>query len=159
MMPIKIENPIRTFITNVENDPKPIGSEVKFPPRTEKQIIEVEGTKIKFLLTYPDNNVKLFRFQVGNMFSHDELHALAGDLNFVVKPHVHHPEYLMGSLENISPKYKNYCLGSIVSVEKSNYLLVYSKSGSTSFEEDIIYVHGIWKVILSEMLIKKLAES
>ncbi|WP_317898811.1 hypothetical protein [Aurantibacillus circumpalustris] len=158
MTPIKIENKFLKFKTNFEKLPMLVKSEIAFPPRSEKQVVETEDNHIKFELTFPGDTIKNFRFQVGGLFSLEELKSLAEIFQFVVAPHIHHPDQIMGSLENFSPVYKNYCLGSIIKKENSYYLLIFSKRGTTSFEEDILYVHGIWKVLLSEGFIEKLAK-
>lgn len=134
-----------------------VGEEVKFSPRSQKQIISIKDfdEKIIFALTFYGEETKHFRFEEG-FFSKDELSRLALVFNFMTIPHPYAPDLLMGSLQNKNEAFKGQCFGAISKKKDSFYLLVFARRGSTSFEEDIIYVHGIWKVELAQNFKNKL---
>jgi hypothetical protein len=154
---IKKINEFSFSSSSLEIGKSQVGEEVKFPPRTPQQIINIRdlNENIIFVLTYYGEETKHFRFKEG-LFFKDELNKLAKTFNFRTIPHPHASDVLVGSLQIKNEAYKGQCFGAISKNKNDYYLLIFARRGTTGFEEDIIYVHDIWKVELSEMFKNKL---
>lgn len=127
------------------------GEEIHFPPRASQKQITIKDVdeKVTFTLTNYGEDIKHFIFKEG-LFTRDELILLSKTFNFNTILHPYSSQLLIGSLQFKNESYKTQCFGAITKKRDSFYLIIFAQRGSTLFEDDIIYVHGIWKVELSE---------
>jgi hypothetical protein len=80
-----------------------------------------------------------------------ELIELSNIFNFEIVKFPYSDEYQRGISSNYSPLYIvfQWVLGRF-------YCLIYGSKGTTQFADDILYIHGIWEVELSEEFKKKI---
>ncbi len=161
MSQIEIVKPILEF--NFGTAPKKIlgtatvGDEVSFPAGSHPQVIFTKdnGNSLGFKLTLPDKETSQFRFNE-SFFSPQELRELAQKFKFEIISHPYAAERITGSLEFKNSEYKVRCYGAVVGVYDKFFIIVYATRGNTTFEDNIVYVHGIWQVTLSDEFRRKL---
>lgn len=153
---------IYTFSACDENDNVvsnlDVGNEVKFNPRPmNKRICFIWERKEECfdLIFYKRDEIKLFQLRENKYFEKDYLKHLGNEFSFDIVSDPIHPEYLRGTLSKISDIYSLPLMGVVKKTEDHYFLMIFAERGNTDFENNIIYVHGIWKVELQKA-IKKL---
>lgn len=136
----------KEFLINQESEVYATGEEICFQPKSEQTIkINLNSSSIDFKLLHYDDSIRHFRFKEPT-FSKGQLNNLSKLFNFKVIPHKYEPSISMGSLDEKHKEYLMSCYGAITTYNNNHYLLIYAKRGSTEFEDNIVYVHGIWLV-------------
>ena len=131
-------------------------SEVVFPPRKKQSIMAmVEDGVVKFDVTLSDNTTFHFRFD-DEFFSQSELKHESEIFGFEVIPHEYSKNSVVGSFGSRHLDYEMKAYGVISILGLNTYLLVYANRGATTFEDNIVYVHGIWQVQVSNEFKRRL---
>lgn len=132
-----------------------IGNEVKFNPRPLKKCICFKWNKKEDcfdLIFYRRDEIKLFQLRENKYFDKNYIKNLSKEFSFDLVCDSIHPEYIRGSLVKLETLYSLPLMGVIKKVQEGYFFMIFAKRGDTSFEDNIIYVHGIWKVELSKKM-------
>lgn len=135
-----------------------VGNEVKFNPRPMKKCICFQLYKKEFcfdLIFYNRDEIKSFQIRENKYFNKNQVETLAKEFSFDIIYDPIHPEYIRGSLLKLKTMYSLPLMGVVKKTKEGCFLLIFAKRGDTNFEDNIIYVHGIWKVELSKKIEKK----
>jgi hypothetical protein len=130
-----------------------IGNEVKFNPRPMKKCICFQWDKKENcfdLIFYKRDEIKLFQLRENKYFDKNHIKNLSNEFSFDIINDPIHPEYLRGNLNKLKTTYSLPLMGAIKRTKDGHFLMIFAKRGDTNFEDNIIYVHGIWKVELSK---------
>lgn len=163
-MNIQIVKPITEFYFSKDsveyNSVKMVvPTEVIFQPRIKQKIfVKERGENIAFVLTFYGDETKHFKFD-SSTFDQTELINCADIFGFKIVTHQYASSILTGSLHEKNESYNMQCFGAISMVGGQYYLLVFGRRSTNSFEDDIVYVHGIYKVELSSNFKAKLSIS
>lgn len=132
-----------------------VGNEVKFHPRPmKKRICFIKNNKeVCFdLIFYKSEEIKRFQLRENKYFDKDYIKKLSKEFSFDLVSDPIHSEYYRGILSNIEFLYSLPLMGVLRKVEKQYFLMIFAERGSTNFENDIVYVHGIWEVELPKKI-------
>jgi len=104
-----------------------------------------QNHRIWFGITNDVFNTKIIALDDYNKVNTVELEELSLIFKFEIELFPYSNEYKRGVVNNYSPLYGafQWCWGRI-------YCLIYGTKGTTNFADDILYIHGIWEVELSE---------
>ncbi len=130
-----------------------IPCEFKFPARSIKQQIcfLLSNDEICIdLIYYKCEEVNIFKLINSNLISKDYLNEMSIEFSFNITNHPLVDSFLIGVIPNLPSGYGKTCYGVIKKVKDSFFFMIFAKRGTTDFEDDIIYVHGIWEVELFE---------
>lgn len=125
--------------------------EIIFPPRSPKHqvLISKANKEICFdLIYYKTEELRQFKLMASNLISDDYLRKLSIEFSFEIKTHPLAENLSIGVIPKLPKQYGFVCYGAIRKSDDEYFLMIYSLRGSTNFEEDIIYVYGIWEVNL-----------
>jgi hypothetical protein len=128
-----------------------VDSEIKFSTGDNQSVLmhTQENSNIWFGISNDIFNTKHFKVAEGPYdLSKYELIELSKKFSFVIEPNPHAKDYLIGRSKDL--KFKSCLMGAVQNYMDQYYLLIYVKRGSTDFEDDMVFIHGIWKVDLSE---------
>lgn len=135
-----------------------IKNTVTFPsiPNQEKNIYinNEKGQKVIFGLTYDNFNTRFLNIDE-KVFSVQTLQEISNLFSIHV---LNHPliniDFKQGYFD--LEKKRTAFAALQIDEEKNIYLLIYGRSGTNVFEENQIYVHGIWSIEVAEELKKQL---
>jgi len=128
-----------------------VPSEAKFPPRSPKQQVcfSYQEREIFFdLIYYKREELRQFKLVESKLISKDYLNKLSVTFLFNIMAHSLADNTSIAVIPGINQEYGHTCYGAIKKVDNQYYFMVYAKKGTTNFEDDTIYVYGIWEVIL-----------
>lgn len=96
-------------------------------------------------------NTRISKLEENDLINKYELLELSQIFNFQTQTHPYSSNTIWGVIDEYAPIYLaiQWCLGRF-------YLLIYASRGNTDFADDLLYVHGIWEVELSEEFKKKI---
>ncbi len=127
--------------------------EIQFPPRSTKQQISFsyEKKEICFNLIryYSPNELQEFKLMESSLIIKDYLNKLSVEFLFKITRHPLEKDLSIGVIPDIVDDYGKTCYGAVKKADNQYFFMIYTKKGSTSFEDDTIYVYGIWEVELS----------
>jgi hypothetical protein len=107
--------------------------------------------RVWFGITNDVFNTKTIKLSDDGDLSNNELIELSKILNFNLEYFAYSNEYQKAIANNYSPLYLafQWCMGRF-------YCLIYGSKSTNNFVEDILYVHGIWEIELSQAFKKKI---
>lgn len=127
-----------------------VGQEITFPNRSNKQKVCFQINKKSIcidLIHYDRNEIKQFKLIESKLFDKYDLKIFCDEFSLEISQHPISKTTLIAKIPNISDSFGYSCYGAIKRTSQNYYLLIFAKKGSTDFEENIIYVHGIWEII------------
>jgi hypothetical protein len=138
-----------------------VGNEVCFPPRSAKQQIcfSDENEVCIDLIHYNREKAVQFPLREGKVINKKELIELGRNFSFNVIPYKLYKDIMSGTIPEIPKTFGLTCFGTIILFNTRYYFMIFAKRGITDFEDDIIFVHGIWEVGLSQEIVEKLFHS
>jgi len=128
-------------------------SEVEFPSRSVKQTLCIndDAGEVDFDLIYANRSeVREFLLREGSFLSSQDLYDLSIEFSLSIKPDPLLPISKIAYLASVSTEYSGPCFGVIRHFLNRFFLVIFDKRGITNFEDNIVYVHGIWEVELSK---------
>lgn len=134
-----------TSYINIEN-------EVKFNPGPLKKQIcfQTAGGGDCFDLIYYDRTkTRQFQLRENNLINQNFLKKMSEEFSFEITPDPIHPQFLRSTLTQKRDQYSLPLMGIVKKRDDESFFMIYAQRGTTSFEDDIIYVLGIWRVELS----------
>ncbi len=129
--------------------------EVQFPPRSHKQQIYFlyQGKEICLdLIFYRTEEVKRFQFRENKYFDKENLIKLSNEFSFDVIPDPLYSVSHNGIISNVKYKFDSPLMGLMKKTEEHYFLMIFNSRGTTNFEDDIIYVYGLWEVNLPKKI-------
>ena len=130
-----------------------VGNEVKFPTGSMKKQICFQSNKKDNcfdLIFYNRDEIRQFQIRENKYLDKKELEQLGLEFSFDVISDPIHPEYLRGTLLKINSVFSLPLMGVLKKTENSYFFMIFATRGTTNFENDIVYVYGIWEVSLSK---------
>ena len=115
-----------------------------------KQLIDID------LIYYNNEEVKHFKLWEGNLFNKDELLKLSKRFNLHLTKQPLVESILIAEIPKIEKGYSFVCYGAIKKVANQYFFMIYSKKGTTDFEDDTIFIFGIWEIMLSNSIKNKI---
>ena len=107
--------------------------------------------KSKFdLIFYNRDEIRQFQIRENKYLDKKHLEQLGLEFSFDVISDPIHPEYLRGTLSKINSVFSLPLMGGLKKTGNSYFFMIFAKRGTTNFEDDVVYVYGIWEVELSE---------
>lgn len=129
-----------------------VGQEINFSGDANQtiSITNNQSERIWFGITNDIFNSKVIKLTDENSLNFEQLSELSSIFGFDIENHPYSDEYKRGVANKYSPLYIvfQWVLGRF-------YCLIYGARGNTNFADDILYIHGIWEVDLSEEFKKK----
>lgn len=122
--------------------------EIIFPENSLKQqlLINDDDKEVSIdLIHYDVNTTKQFKLIQGKI-KREDLQKIGLLFNL---DSIHHPlneETLMLKIPNLSNDYDLSSYGALKKENKDLYFVIFARRGKTNFNENIVYIHGIWKL-------------
>lgn len=143
----------KEFTTNFSDKVHKVGSEIKLSRTRIRIFVNTEGNKVEFILTSPDN-ITTFKL-IESRISKKELNEMSEIFRFRVIPHKYHPNISVGSLGFIHNDYNLACYFLIKKRFDKHFAMLYAKRGESIFVNNILYIHGIWEVEVSNEFLSR----
>jgi len=154
---MKIKNSIHFFSAKNEKSiivsNLRVGNEVKFPPRSMKRQICFQSNKKEHcfdIIFYNRDEIRQFQIRENKYLDKKHLEQLGLEFSFDVISDPIHPECLRGTLFKINSVFSLPLIGELKKTGNSYFFMIFAKRGTTNFEDDVVYVYGIWEVELSD---------
>lgn len=126
-----------------------IGQEIIFPNRSNKQKVCFQMNKKPIcidLIHYNNSEIKQFKLIEGTLFNKIGLKTFCDEFSLQITQHPLLKTTLIAKIPNISDSFGISCYGITKRTNQNYYLMIFAKKGNTNFEENIIYIHGIWEI-------------
>lgn len=149
---IRNEQDFRSESLNIPN-------EFRYPSRSVKQqvVFLYDNKEISIDIThYNREEIRHFKLWEGDLIKKNYLKQLSNLFLFQIKKHPLVGNLSIGVINDIEDEYGTTCYGAIKKANNLYFLIIYSKRGSSNFEDDIIYVFGLWEISLPNELKNKL---
>ena len=133
--------------------------EVEFPERSIKQQVYFSIGDVEIyldLIHYKREELREFKLMESNLISKDYLNKMSIEFSFNIANHPLASDLSIGVIPSLSIEFGKTCYGAIKKVQDQFFFTIFSKRGNTSFEDNIIYLYGIWEVNLPEKIESRL---
>ena len=125
---------------------QPVRSEVVFPPRSPYQIITPGRELVCMDLIRYGDEIRHVKIVEGPDFTRDELKQFSRHFSLTLKENKYHKDHLVAIIDDGNSNDRYPCYAALKKENDRKFLLIYCTSGTTSFEDDKVYVHGIWEI-------------
>lgn len=145
----KIENFFVVGDDSFQESDLSIGQEIIFPNRSKKQKICFRMNKKPIyidLIHYDKSEIKQFKLIESTLLDEKELKTFCYEFSLQITQHPLSKTTLIAKISNISDSFGISSYGAIKRTNQNYYLIIFAKKGSRDFEENIIYIHGIWEI-------------
>lgn len=134
-----------------------IRNEVRFRGESSQSILitSENGSYIWFGITNDIYNTKIIKLVEGpHDLKKEELITIVNNFKLQMKPNPYIADFLVSYVDQ--KEFESPALMAIQIYQDRYFVLVFSKRGSNIREDDIVYVHGVWEIKLSEECRNKL---
>lgn len=123
--------------------------QVTFPYRSPKQRLYLENdqkTKYIDLIYYDLSKTKQIKLIESRELGRDTLANLIKEFSMVLDTHPLSSKTQIALIPGLPKKFRVICFAILCRIDNQKYITIYTSESENNFEDNIIFIYGIWEV-------------